>query len=497
MPGLRSFTQILSVFAVLIAVTAVPVSAGENRGLCDAEAGSGRTLNVNNAGVGIEYCFDGRRLHVRNTGDGVVRIEVVGDANGYSRDDSGGSIARTGIAQRDRQILPPGYTASASIGSGEAGFRRTADVEETRNLLLAEGAAAVLGLVPGVSVADALIEFVDEVETVWSNRRDCVFRASNIFSRSACEARFGWDLDVAIKRAAVNGLLPVVGKAKTVFDLLAGFDDVNATVNGLLEQGQLLTPGSILVNAAPGSSGDPEAPGTGQDEGEGRDAGSNPSISLSRGRARGSGFWYAVTLSGFSPGSSVSVTCRDSADPGGFHSETYTLDSNGRASDSTLCYSADGPDHWVTVGGAESNRVSWSATSPQDSVPLDTVPLDSVPLDTVPLDTVPLDTVPLDTVPLDTVPLDTVPPAAPVIASFDAIVRGGGSVQMAGQIGWEGGTDPITCTFFVDGGVVLDQQCGVSPSYTVTVSPGAHSFQLRICNRLDSCTSSAMVNRNV
>jgi hypothetical protein len=24
-----------------------------------------------------------------------------------------------------------------------------------------------------------------------------------------------------------------------------------------------------------------------------------------------------------------------------------------------LCYSGDGPEHWVTGGGIESNRVSW------------------------------------------------------------------------------------------------------------------------------------------
>ena len=93
--------------------------------------------------------------------------------------------------------------------------------------------------------------------------------------------------------------------------------------------------------------------------------------------------------------------------------------------------------------------------------------------------------------------IETPPPPAPVISSFDAIVRGGGSVQLAAQIGWVSGSDPIKCTFFVDGGVVLDQQCGVSPSYTLNVAAGSHSFQLRICNRFGTCTTSPNVTRQI
>lgn len=86
-----------------------------------------------------------------------------------------------------------------------------------------------------------------------------------------------------------------------------------------------------------------------------------PSISLSRGGPGpiGGSYWYSVVLSNFSPGSSVRVTCHDSVDPGGFYSQTFTINGAGQASDSTLCYSADGPSHWVTGGGVTSNFVSW------------------------------------------------------------------------------------------------------------------------------------------
>jgi hypothetical protein len=86
---------------------------------------------------------------------------------------------------------------------------------------------------------------------------------------------------------------------------------------------------------------------------------SNPSIALTKGAAAPSGYWYSVVLSGFASSSSVTVTCRDSVDPQGFWTQTFTINSSGQASDSTLCYSGDHPDHWVTGGGVESNHVVW------------------------------------------------------------------------------------------------------------------------------------------
>ncbi|MEU8076035.1 hypothetical protein AB0B31_11335 [Catellatospora citrea] len=90
----------------------------------------------------------------------------------------------------------------------------------------------------------------------------------------------------------------------------------------------------------------------------------NPRIELSQGGPAPKGSWYSVVLSGFAPGSSVTVTCRDSVDPGGFYNQTFTIGGDGRAADSTLCYSADGPDHWVTTGSAASNHVSWGGAPP-------------------------------------------------------------------------------------------------------------------------------------
>lgn len=84
-----------------------------------------------------------------------------------------------------------------------------------------------------------------------------------------------------------------------------------------------------------------------------------PIISLTRGATGPAGYWYSVALSGFGPGTTVTVTCRDSVDPQGFWTQSFTINSSGHASDSTLCYSGDHPDHWVTGGGVESNHITW------------------------------------------------------------------------------------------------------------------------------------------
>jgi hypothetical protein len=84
-----------------------------------------------------------------------------------------------------------------------------------------------------------------------------------------------------------------------------------------------------------------------------------PSVSLGRGPVAPSGYRYAITLARFPANSSVSISCRDSVDPGGFYSFSLKTDGAGNASTASYCYSADGPDHWVVADGHESNHVQW------------------------------------------------------------------------------------------------------------------------------------------
>jgi hypothetical protein len=88
--------------------------------------------------------------------------------------------------------------------------------------------------------------------------------------------------------------------------------------------------------------------------------GSGGTVRLAQGPGASSGYRYAVSVTGFAPGATVSVTCYDSASPNGFSTFSMAADSTGSASTASQCFSGDGPDHWVRANGIESNHVSWS-----------------------------------------------------------------------------------------------------------------------------------------
>lgn len=87
----------------------------------------------------------------------------------------------------------------------------------------------------------------------------------------------------------------------------------------------------------------------------------SPSVTLAQGPTASSGYRYAITLSEFAANTPVTISCRDSADPGGFYTFSLTTNSNGQASTQSYCYSGDGPDHWVVANGIASNHVTWGA----------------------------------------------------------------------------------------------------------------------------------------
>jgi hypothetical protein len=86
-----------------------------------------------------------------------------------------------------------------------------------------------------------------------------------------------------------------------------------------------------------------------------------PAVLLGKGASAPAGYRYAITLTGFPGNTGINVTCYDSTSPAGFYTFTLRTDGAGSASVADRCYSADGPDHWVTANGVESNHVAWSA----------------------------------------------------------------------------------------------------------------------------------------
>lgn len=109
----------------------------------------------------------------------------------------------------------------------------------------------------------------------------------------------------------------------------------------------------VAAKCTPGGGGGPGGGGS-----------TGASVTLSQGPSAPAGYRYAVSVSGFSPNSNVSVTCYDSVSPGGFYTFGLPTNASGSGSTASQCYSGDGPDHWVVAGGVQSNHVTWGGSAP-------------------------------------------------------------------------------------------------------------------------------------
>ncbi|HEX8345982.1 MAG TPA: hypothetical protein VF657_14770 [Actinoplanes sp.] len=84
-----------------------------------------------------------------------------------------------------------------------------------------------------------------------------------------------------------------------------------------------------------------------------------PSVQLQQGAVAPAGYRYDVSVTNFPAYSSVAIDCYDSWSTEPFYSFTLTTDGLGNARSADYCFSADGPDHWVTADGMGSNSVVW------------------------------------------------------------------------------------------------------------------------------------------
>lgn len=122
--------------------------------------------------------------------------------------------------------------------------------------------------------------------------------------------------------------------------------------------------GSALYDPAVpecGSEAPPEAPPATQPPTP------TPTISLSQGPLASVGYWYAISFSGFSPNSTLSVSCYDSVSF--VRAFDISVNGSGAATTQSECRSNDGPDHWVVADGVTSNHVPWGSVPHEAPAP--------------------------------------------------------------------------------------------------------------------------------
>jgi hypothetical protein len=244
-------------------------------------------------------------------------------------------------------------------------------------------------------------------------------------------------------------------------------DGFHPTVPGTYAEGQLAAQAIEAMSWANLSSSPPvsggSTPTAASNPPAGNSGNSQPSsgmgsVTLSQGPLySGSEYWYDISLSGWSPGQSVSITCFDSVDPNGFRSFSATVDSSGSASIGNECRSGTGPDYWVSANGALSNTASWGSAA-QTPPPTTTT------------------TSPPPTTTTTTTPTSTPPPGGQPVSAYDnygtanepghAVCRGNPSEASS----MPGGV--VTQTFVVPAGVanISSAKVQIDPDPTVTAA---------------------------
>jgi hypothetical protein len=106
-----------------------------------------------------------------------------------------------------------------------------------------------------------------------------------------------------------------------------------------------------------------------------------PRVTLTKGAAATIGYDYDVTLSAFAPNAKVTISCRDTVSPRGFHTFSTKTNGSGQSHVENQCHSAAGPEHWIVANGRyESNHVTWGLATPVPApVPLPAPPAQPAP----------------------------------------------------------------------------------------------------------------------
>ena len=316
----------------------------------------------------LDVCFDGATLYVMNRTDIPLHVAADGAGPAYQRPIKVPpplSLAYVYTHPSETNLLMPGYRLEFPVGAGAV----TVGIAQTDHGRGYAIGRSLLAFIPDevlVAVPEKVIAMFNELLEVYDQHQACLSRSGPI-GDLACEALYLRNVAFAIGRLVVGAV------AKSLVSAVLGLGDlVSLTDKSSRAAIDLQRHGRFSIDAAASGQGAPPPvpvrppPQSGQPQSPERPG---AAIRLTQGSVAALGYWYSVTLTGFSPASEVTVTCRDSVTPGGFWTQTFKTNGSGDAGDSTLCYSADGPDHWVTGGGVESNRVNWSGSGPPPTPP--------------------------------------------------------------------------------------------------------------------------------
>ena len=363
----RALLCVLAVcIAVIPAATGRSAHAGPAPGLCKADGLRGTVPKD----FPVDACLGTDTLTIVNTLEMPVRIQTAGDAGKVSIVSLNQSLPAmlTRFHNSDPNVLLPGDHAVVAVGGGASQVGIVGDPSDDKFYLLAvtldtyAPAGKALGIAKDTwgILADMITKISDDLDQYMNCQS-----GQNWIGRLGCRALLVRNVAYTITVAVAQGALKL-GKnlISSTVDLLTSSGTYLKWVGAQVPAISAVVHGGSVRIAAKKASAAPSSAGHGSPSNPG--PAPNPVVHLAQGPAAPSGYHYAVDLSGFGPSSSVNVTCFDSQSPSGFFTFSVRMAASGAGS-TAECYSAAGPDHWVTANGVESNHVTWDAVPPPSS----------------------------------------------------------------------------------------------------------------------------------
>ena len=238
---MRPVLGLVLAFILLATTGGKPVSAAENLGICDSDQDRTTTSDIE---AGVEWCFDGESLIVKNESAVVLRIDGGTGLKTNMKTWSSGVDAVLREVGEDGFFVPeeadvfiPGYETTIAVGPNETRIGFIADQELTLAFQKAKAKLKLYGLVPGYGDAlegiEAANAYIGEMDDVDTNYKDCMRRASNPFSKGGCTLGLSGNVTVAVGRAGL-AIFPFLNDVPKIVSTITSGVDVALTADELI-----------------------------------------------------------------------------------------------------------------------------------------------------------------------------------------------------------------------------------------------------------------------
>lgn len=208
--GWVAIKQIVLAVSLTVLLPATAAAHGPTPGLANCHMST--TRGAISPHFGIQACFDGSSVVLRNDLSLPVRVVPSGSVGGRSwlwRNPSPAAEA-TRVKSHDAQLLMPGEVIRVPIGSGSAQIQLQGASEADKTYALASAiASAIPGKVAGRT--NTLARLISDAGDAYAKYQTCAERHRSVAGRAGCFAVLTRDVYFAIGRAGLAAVSKLLG----------------------------------------------------------------------------------------------------------------------------------------------------------------------------------------------------------------------------------------------------------------------------------------------